>query len=291
MTYLRLILVSCCCLLWPLAHLQAAPVSVLIIDGQNNHQWAETTPVLKRILEETGKFTVAVATSPPEGEDMSGFRPKFADYDVILSNYNGDPWSAETNSDFEKYVADGGGFVSYHAADNAFPDWKEYNLMIGIGGWRGRTEASGPRVFWQNNQLQYDNSPGRGGHHGKRHEFLIVTRDGKHPVMSGLPKAWMHAIDELYDCMRGPAKELGILATAYSSPDTGGTGKDEPMLLTIRYGKGRVFHTTLGHDVEAMQCVGFITTLQRGVEWAATGKVKLKVPKDFPSTTRVSTRD
>ncbi|MDQ6698602.1 MAG: ThuA domain-containing protein, partial [Acidobacteriota bacterium] len=90
---------------------------------------------------------------------------------------------------------------------------------------------------------------------------------------------------------RGPADHMSILATAFSDPANNGSGNEEPMLLAIAYGQGRVFHTTLGHDPEAMKCVGFITTLQRGTEWAATGKVTLKVPDDFPSVDKVSVRE
>ena len=269
----------------------AEPLKVLIIDGQNNHKWQETTPVLKRVLEETGRFRVDVATSPPQGGDMNGFRPRFADYDVVLSNYNGEPWSAASNAGFERYVRAGGGFVSYHAADNAFPDWQEYNEMIAVGGWRGRTEKHGPSVRWYGDGPILNHAPGRGGHHGKRHPFQIVIRNPHHPVTRGLPGQWMHHVDELYDTMRGPAKNMDILATAFSEPGTNGTGHHEPMLLTISYGKGRIFHTTLGHDVEAMRCAGFIATLQRGTEWAATGKVTLKVPDDFPTASKVSVRD
>ena len=100
----------------------------------------------------------------------------------------------------------------------------------------------------------------------------------------------MHAKDELYDRLRGPAENLHVLATAYSDPATRGSGFHEPMLMTISYGKGRVFHTTLGHALEASQCVGFITTLQRGAEWAATGKVTQKVPSDFPTADKTSSR-
>jgi type 1 glutamine amidotransferase len=95
----------------------------------------------------------------------------------------------------------------------------------------------------------------------------------------------MHARDELYDRLRGPAKNLTVLATAFSDPATGGTGQHEPLLMTIKYGKGRVFHTALGHSPEAMKCVGFAVTLQRGAEWAATGRVRQKVPSDFPTDT------
>ena len=132
-----------------------------------------------------------------------------------------------------------------------------------------------------------DPSPGKSGSHGKRHEFQIVTRNREHPITAGLPEKWMHAEDELYDRMRGPAKNVTVLATAYADPATKGSGEHEPMLMTIQYGKGRVFHTTLGHDAKAMSCVGFIATLQRGAEWAATGKVTQKAPENFPTANQV----
>jgi len=270
--------------------LPGQPIRALIIDGQNNHDWKSTTPVLKRQLEETGRFAVDVVTTPPKGSDMSGFQPDFSKYGVIVSNYNGDPWPAEVNAAFEKFVRQGGGFVSYHAADNAFPEWRQFNEMIGIGGWGDRTQKSGPYARWREGQLVIENKPGPGGHHGKRHEFVVTTRNPSHPIMKGLPAAWMHAEDELYDSLRGPAKNMIVLATAYSDPSTNGTGENEPMLIAIPYGKGRVFHTTLGHDVTALRCVGFAATFQRGTEWAATGKVTLKVPANFPSADRVSTR-
>ena len=101
--------------------------------------------------------------------------------------------------------------------------------------------------------------------------------------MKGLPPLWMHTKDELYDSLRGPAEDMHILATAYSAPEYDGTGRHEPMLMTLDYGNGRVFHTVLGHADYSMNCVGFVTTLQRGTEWAATGKVTIPVPDDFPT--------
>jgi len=266
---------------------QAAPIKVLIVDGQNNHNWKATTPLLRTILESSGLFRVDVATSPPQGGDMSSFQPEFSTYRGVVSNYNGDLWSADTRKAFEIYVKNGGGFVSVHAADNAFPEWEAYNEMIGVGGWGGRDEQSGPRLYWEDGEVVRDTSPGRGGSHGQQHVFLMTTRDADHPIMKGLPEEWLHAQDELYDRLRGPALNLTVLATAFSDPKTKGTGNHEPLLLAIQYGKGRVFHTALGHDVAAMRCQGFATTLQRGTEWVITGDVTLPVPANFPTAKEV----
>jgi type 1 glutamine amidotransferase len=268
----------------------AASMKVLIIDGQNNHDWKTTTPLFKQILEETGLFTVDVATSPPAKGDMKTFNPNFSAYRVIVSNYNGEPWSKETEEALVAYVRGGGGFVSVHAADNAFPQWKEYNEMIGLGGWGDRNEKSGPYLRLRDGKWTQDSTPGRGGSHGDQHAFVMDTREPTHPIMAGLPAQWMHAKDELYDRLRGPAEELTVLASAMAPKEKHGSGEHEPLLLVRSYGSGRVFHTALGHALDAIRCVGFATTLQRGTEWAATGKVTQKVPANFPTADKVSQR-
>jgi type 1 glutamine amidotransferase len=268
----------------------AAPLKVLLIDGQNNHDWKTTSPVLKQILEEDGFATVDVATSPAKGEEMSGFVPNFSAYQVVVSNYNGALWSPAAQEAFEKYVSGGGGFVPVHAANNAFGEWKAYNEMIGVGGWGGRNEKSGPLLRLRDGKWTNDTTPGNAGHHGKQHEFLMVTRAPEHPIMAGLPAKWMHTKDELYDHLRGPAQNVTVLASAYSDPASGGSGEDEPLLFAVTYGKGRVFHTALGHALDAINDVGFATTLRRGVEWAATGKVTQKIPANFPTESKTSPR-
>lgn len=262
---------------------------VLIVDGQNNHGvWPKSTPLMKQILEDTGLFQVDVATTPPKSTE--GFEPKFSDYAVVVSNYNGQPWPRRTEQAFVEFVKNGGGFVSVHAANNSFPKWDEYNEMIGLGGWGGRNEQSGPYIRIKDGKVVRDETKGAGGHHGRQHEFVMETFDKEHPITQGLPAKWMHAQDELYDRLRGPAKNLTVLATAYSDPKTGGTGEHEPLLMAVTFGKGRIFHTALGHDLPAFHCAGFQVTLQRGTEWAATGKVTQKVPDDFPSADKVSSR-
>jgi type 1 glutamine amidotransferase/HEAT repeat protein len=262
----------------------SASIQALVVDGQNNHEWKSTTPALQKILSDTGLFSVDVETSPPEGGDMSSFNPQFSGHGVVVLNYTGDMWNQATRDAFLSYVREGGGVVVVHAADNAFGDWKEYNEIIGFGGWGGRTKESGPYVFWKDGGLVYDyDSDGPSGSHEHYAEFVIVNRAMEHPILKGLPERWLHT-DELYNFMRGPGKNMTILSTAYSSrPEKeGGSGRNEPMLVTLSYGKGRIFHTALGHDVKSMESKGFSVTFARGAEWAASGAVTIPVPGDFP---------
>lgn len=269
----------------------AEKLHILLLDGQNNHNWKATTPVLVEALEATGEFEVTVSTSPPRGaskEDWAKWRPDFGSADAVLSNYNGEEWPAEVQTSFVDYVKNGGGFVVVHAANNSFGQWKEYNQIIGVGGWGGRKIGEdGPWVHIVDGKAVRDSeSGGNGGSHGPRHPFQIVHNDPNHPVTKGLPEKWMHQKDELYCRLCGPAENMDVQGYAFSPQ----TKRNEPMLMTIAFGKGRVFHTPMGHDVEAMRCRGFFTIIQRGSEWAATGKVErtAKVPDDFPTADEVS---
>ena len=256
-------------------------LKVLLIDGQNNHDWRKTTPVLEKILAKYDRFDVTVSTSPDNKapkEAWNAWRPEFKKFDVVLSNYNGQDWPDEVKTAFVEYVKNGGGFVSIHAADNSFPNWKEYNEMIGVGGWGRRNEKSGPKLYWKDGAIVRDTSPGGGGHHGQQHEFLVEVRDSEHPITKGLPAKWRHSKDELYDSLKGPAENIAVLATAYSDPKMGGTDHNEPSLMAINFGKGRCFHDAEGHADYSMADVGFQVTLARGCEWAATGNVTIPAP-------------
>jgi type 1 glutamine amidotransferase len=263
---------------------------VLIIDGQNNHKWRDTTPILKKHLEAAGRFTVDVSSNLKPGDqpgnipDTVPFPPDLTKYDVIVSNYNGAKWSDEFNTALEQRLKSGKiGLVIIHAANNAFSGWKEYDLMIGMG-WRGQNY--GPRLKFddQGKPIRVPSGEDQGSGHRYTGPFTITVRDGEHPITRGMPAEWLHNNDELYDNMRGPIENVHVLATAYSR----GTMTHEPMIWTVSYGEGRVFHTPMGHDVNAMRCAGFASTLNRGTEWAATGKVTLPLPSNFPTADKTS---
>jgi len=272
-----------------------APVPVMLLDGESGgpyHDWARVTVALKKMLDETGLFTTTVVTAPPAGGDYTTFAPDFSKYRVVVMNYDApdERWPATLKASFERYVAGGGGLVAVHATDNAFAGWTAFNEMVGVGGWRGRSEQAGPYWFYRDGRLASDPAPGRAGSHGKRTPFQVTLREPNHPIVRGLPKVWMHQGDELYARMRGPGKNMTVLATAFSDPANAGSGRDEPQLMVLNFGKGRIFHTTFGHDLVALSSVDFVVTLQRGVEWAATGNVTQKVPATFPTADTVSYR-
>ncbi len=271
--------------------LQAKQIKVMLLTGQTDkyHNWQITSSYLKATLDHQELFNTDVVLFPASGEALDQFLPDFSAYKVVVLDLNLPEWPVKVKTAFENYVNSGGGVVIIHEANNACTDWKAYNLMTGLGGWGGRDEKSGPYYYWKDGQYITDTTPGTGGAHGQRVPFVITVRDQEHPITKGIPAKWLHQNDELYGNLRGPAENIHVLATAFSEKDSGGTGKEEPVLFTITYGKGRIFHSVLGHTSadfsDSVQDVGFQVTFSRGTEWAASGKVKQKLPTEFPSET------
>ena len=279
----------------------AEKINVLIIDGQNNHNWKGTTPVIKDMLEKTGRFTVEVATTPPKPdakkpltdeqkkahqEAWAKFRPDFSKFKAVVCNYNdyggGESWPEEVNKALEKYMQDGGGLVIFHAANNAFANtpWTEWHKMIGLL-WAKPDFGDRVAMDEAGKMVRQPKGQGPGAGHGPQRTYTIEIRDKEHPITKGLPEKWVHAKDELYQGMRGPAENLHILATAFADPANKGTGMHEPLVWTVTYGKGRTFVCLLGHDVPQASHPGCVALMTRGTEWAATGAVTVPLPKDL----------
>jgi len=229
---------------------------VLILSGMNNHDWRSTTPVIKETLLETGKFEVDVE------EDVGNMKPDaFDPYAVILSNYNTfdqhapDIWGDETRQAFLDHIAKGNGLVIVHAGSSVFYDWPEFHELA-CGTW------------------------GEGTGHGPIHINQMTFTDVESPITEGLEPFWIR--DEFWHKMVTPpnAVALGVVT---ATQEEGGTGKPEPLLFKTEIGGGRGFGHFLGHDAIAMQNPAWRSLLQRGTEWAATGKVTIPPTENWPT--------
>ena len=221
-------------------------IEVLLLTGANNHDWAMSAPFCRELLEESGRFAVTVTEDPSAGLEDAG---ALEGIDLLFMDYNGPEWSEAARANFEAAVRGGTGLVVLHAADNAFSGWVEFEKMVGL--------------LWR-----------KGTSHGKFHEFPVTIEDRDHPITRGLGD--YRTTDELYhNLVHMHGVDCRVLATAYSSRESGGTGRQEPVLVVTRYGRGRVFHQVLGHvwpgtgDMTAFENEGFKETTLRGSEWAA----------------------
>jgi type 1 glutamine amidotransferase len=248
-------------------------LTALIVDGMNNHDWAAGTRAIQAILEGSGRFTVDISTFPAT--------PDFSKYDVVINNFNGGHtadgarWPHDVELALESYVKGGGGLVVYHAANNAFLNWPEYNQMIGLG-WRDKSFGEGIAVGPGGALVRVPKGEGLNPGHGPRHDFELYVRDTSHPITKGLPGHWLHPSEQLTHGQHGPAQGLEILTYAFSEVSHQG----EPMDWVRNYGRGRVYTTMLGHTWKGepnpnLDDVYFQALLARGAEWAATGKVTL----------------
>jgi len=245
----------------------SAKIQTLIITGQNGHDWRGTTPILRKQLEDTGKFEVRVT------EEFRGAGAEtLAPYALVVLNYYDlrKPemrWGERAENALLDFLRSGKGVVVYHFSVAAFDGWTEYEKLC-AGNWR------------PNN-----------GHHSAAHDFTVDIKDADHPITRGLKASFPQPHDELYANLRWqPADKFHVLATAWDDHSlyqgkarqpVPGAGINQPMLWTVEYGKGRVFVTVLGHDVPAIQTPAFVTTFTRGAEWAATGLITLPIPPEM----------
>ncbi len=227
-------------------------INLLLLTGENNHDWQRSAPFIKNMLEASGRFTVTLAENVSDAlEDAAAL----STYDVIFVDYNGPAWSDAAKNNFVGAIRGGTGLCILHAADNAFDGWQEYEEMCALC-WREGTA------------------------HGRYHTFDITITNPDHPITRGLPPVIKDHPDELYHrLVHMHNAPYETIATAFSSEESGGTGQDEPALLVKTYGAGRVFHCILGHVwpggvMDTFENPDFQRLLRRGCEWAATGEVQ-----------------
>lgn len=271
-------------------------IHVLIIDGFSNHDWKQTTAITKRILEKAGRFSVDVSTIPADSSARSVWKPDFKKYAVVIQNTNNIHntslrWPVLAEQALEKYVKAGGGLYILHSGNNAFPHWKEYDKMIGMG-WRPRSSGYALEIDAAKNIIRISPNEGDGTGHGNRFNAVIQVLN-QHPINKGYPEQWQTANTEVYNYPRGPAENITVLSYAF---DSTATQRSWPVEWVVTYGKGRVYNSSMGHLWQgeiyppAYRCVGFQTTMIRAAEWLATGKVTYPVPIDFPTRESISLR-
>jgi len=273
------------------------PIRVLIVDGFSNHDWKQTTWMVKHILEETGRFKVTVSTAPGTADSLAhtSWDPAFGQYAVVIQNTNNIQdttlrWPRRVEQRLEAYVKGGGGLYVLHSANNAFAFWPEYDTIIGLG-WRPKTYGYALQLDSADYITRIPPGQGEGTNHGARFDAVIHVVN-KHPINKGYPHSWRTASMELYRYARGPAQNITVLSAAADSV----TGKIFPVEWVVRYGKGRVYASSMGHlwkgDVYPVsyRSIDFQTTLIRATEWLATGRVTYPVPANFPRANAISLR-
>lgn len=217
----------------------ATPVArILLVTGKDipGHDWRQTAPVLAGIITQDARMSVTVLDDLAAlgKTDLTPFSA------VVLHFMNGkdaEPGPAARDM-LSRFVAGGKGLVIVHFACGAFQDWPEYRNLCG----RVYDPALRP--------------------HDPRGPFRVDIVSADHPITRGM--AAFDADDELYTCLAGD-RPIEVLATARSKVD----GKDYPMAFVLEYGRGRVFHCPLGHDVKALGMPGVAELFRRGSAWAA----------------------
>lgn len=229
---------------------EVEPIRVLILSGSNNHEWKQTTPMLERILLKSGKFSIKITERP---DTLTSF--DFELVDVVLSNWNSWPendlrWPEQTEKALLSFIKNGGGFITFHASSSAFYKWPDFQ-QISTAAWIMDTTS-----------------------HGKPSETKINIINKKHPVTKGIDdftlfdELWLHAAEN---------PKFEVLGVASKKETTEKGIKPQPAIMVAGLGKGRIFHTILGHDVKAIENSGFQHLLINGTEWAGTGEVSQKL--------------
>jgi type 1 glutamine amidotransferase len=276
----------------------SAKIRVLILDGFSNHNWQLNTRLLRGLLEPTGLFEVKVSTCPPlTAADRDKWLPDFSKADVVIQTCNdisqrpAPKWPEPVKTAFVDFVKNGGGVLVFHSGNNAFPDWPEYNDIIGLG-WRPVSYGTALQVLEDGTIKRLAPGEGRATSHAPRAEVL-VHQLGEHPIHAGMPRTWRSPALEVYYDARGPANNVEVLSY----------GQDPrfkeywPLEWTVKYGQGRVYASSFGHvwsdESETKQPVDLLAIdeqilIQRTIQWLAKKPITVKIPDNFPTAEKIS---
>jgi len=224
-----------------LARAEDAPTNharILLVTGQDypGHPWKLTAPALALELGRDPRLEV-VTVEDPHFLDSAAL----ARYDAVVlhfMNWEQPAPGEKARENLRRFVEGGKGLVLVHFACGAWQDWPGFADLAGRA-WDPKMRPHDPRGV-----------------------FRVKITDGEHPITRGMEA--FDADDELYTCLAG-SRPIHVLASARSSVD----GVDYPMAFVLNHGKGRVFHSVLGHDLKAITVPGVATLYRRGTAWAA----------------------
>lgn len=222
-----------------------APIKVLLIAGDDvapYHDWREISEKTREVLAGCGRFDVKVCEDPLILESNAALKG----YDVIVWTmfHRGTPeMTDQAKANLMNFVKGGKGFYVQHLGSASFPKWDEFGKMCGRKWVMGTSGHNARSVF----------------------EAKVVKKD--HPITQGMEN--FRIFDELYSKLQGDT-EIEVLVSAYSDFSE----KEEPLVFTTSYGKGRCVHNAFGHDFKAILNPSMQQLICRSVEWAAIGKVQ-----------------
>jgi type 1 glutamine amidotransferase len=220
-----------------------SPVKALLITGDDvgAHNWREIASATREVLESSGRIHVRAVEDPLILESETALKA----YDVIvflMYNRSVPEVTDQAKENLLEFVKEGKGFYSQHLATASFAKWDEFGKLCGRK-WVMGTSGHGPRSVFQ----------------------ADIACD-THPITKGLKAFGVD--DELYAKLQGDGP-IDVLVTA----DSDWSGRNEPLVMTSQYGKGRSVHNAFGHDRKAIMTPEVQKLIVRGVEWAATGTV------------------
>ena len=231
------------------------PTRVLVLYENAGHHkpFSESVlPWLREVAPEEN-FVLTEVYNPREFDEeyLDGF-------DVIVQlDYAPYGWPEKAVEAFERYVDEGrGGWVGFHHASllgefDGFPMWDWFSGLLG--------------------GIRYDN------YIADLTDGTVHVEDATHPVMAGVPAAFVIPDDEFYTYDKSPRQcpDVHVLATVDENSYTLETPirmGDHPVIWTNTAKKGRNVYFQYGHSPKLGDNEPFKTLLLNAIHWTAEKK-------------------
>lgn len=209
--------------------------AMIVWGGWEGHDPEECAAIYRRWLHEDG-FSVRMETDTAAFAD-----PSIHDLSLIVPICTRSRIGDEEVANLTRAVENGVGLAGHHGGmSDAFRESVEYQFMVG-GQWVA--------------------------HPGNIIDYEVNVKRPDDPIMQGI-KDFAYTSEQYYMHM-DPAVEVLATTTFSGAHCPWIEGVVMPVVWKHRYGRGRVFHSTLGHRVSEFEVPEMATILRRGINWAA----------------------